>query len=131
MNALEKWVLQEMVEHLEEMEGQVVYGCDLAFKLFEYENYVGSYTCNSYSSNQWIREYWDFLGEEVEEYKYMIGESPNNCFDNPEVFQIQIILSMASRLVSNSDFVEDNWNEEIEFTADVIKKIVSEWKACY
>lgn len=35
MNELEKWVLQEMVKHLEDLEGQVVYGCDLAFKLFK------------------------------------------------------------------------------------------------
>ena len=30
---------------LEDLEGQVVYGCDIAFKIFENENINGSYTC--------------------------------------------------------------------------------------
>lgn len=131
MNELEKWVLQEMVEHLEDLEGQVVYGCDLAFTLFEGENNTGSYTCNAYESRQWIKEYWDYLGEVVEDYEFNYGEVPTNPFKSVEEFQMQIILHMASSLVAESTFVEVNWNEEIELTEETIEQIVSEWKACY
>ena len=127
MNNLQKWIIGEMIEHLQEMEGQVVYGCDLGFRLFENENCNGSYTCNAYESSQWIKEYWDYLGEVVEDYEFDYGELPVNPFDNAEVFQIQIILHMASRLVTESDFVEKNWDAEIEFTSDIIQTIVSEW----
>ena len=130
MNNLQKWIIGEMIEHLQEMEGQVVYGCDLAFRLFENENCNGSYTCNAYESSQWIKEYWDYLGEVVEDYEFDYGELPVNPFDNAEVFQIQIILHMASRLVTESDFVEKNWDAEIEFTSDIIQTIVSEWSEC-
>ena len=130
MNSLEKWVLKEMMWHLEDLEGQVVYGCDLAFKIFEDANYTGSYTCNAYKSNQWIKEYWDYIGEIVEEYKYELGEYPNNCWNNPEGFQVQIILFMASNLVAESAYIEEHWNEEIEFTSDIIEKIVAEWSEC-
>ena len=130
MNNLEKWVIGEMIEHLQKMEGQVVYGCDLAFKMFENENVTGSYTCSSYSSNQWIKEYWDELSEVVEDYEFNYGELPTNPFKNSEVFQMQIILHMASSLVAKSDYIEENWNEEIEMTSDIIEKIVAEWSEC-
>ena len=130
MNNLEKWIIGEMIEHLQKMEGQVVYGCDLAFKMFENENVTGSYTCSSYSSNQWIKEYWDELSEVVEDYEFNYGELPTNPFKNSEVFQMQIILHMASSLVAKSDYIEENWNEEIEMTSDIIEKIVAEWSEC-
>ena len=130
MTNLEKWVLNEMIKHLQEMEGQVVYGCDLAFKLFENANCTGSYTCNAYESREWIREYWHDLGEVVEDYEDNYGELPVNPFNNEEVFQVQIILHLASNLTNYSDFVEWHWNEEIELTKEVIKTIVSEWSKC-
>ena len=127
MNNLQKWIIGEMIKHLQEMEGQVVYGCDLAFKLFENENVTGSYTCNAYESRQWIKEYWDYLGEVVEDYKCNYGELPVNPFDNEEIFQMQIILHMASSLVAESDYIEEHWDEEIEFTKEVIYIIAKEW----
>ena len=131
MNELEKWVMNEMVEHLEEMEGQVVYGCDLAFTLFESENNAGSYTCSAHKSREWIKEYWDYLGEVVEDYEFNYGELPVNPLVNEEAFQLQIIIFLASRLVCESTFIEVNWNDEIELTEETIKQIVSEWIACY
>ena len=130
MNSLEKWVMQEMMWHLEDLEGQVVYGCSLAFRLFESENNTGSYTCSAYKAGRWIKEYWDYLGEVVEDYEFNYGELPVNPFKNSEVFQMQIILYMASSLVAESDYIEEHWDEEIELTADVIKTIVSEWSEC-
>ena len=126
-NKLQQWVLQEMVEHLEDLEGQIVYGCDLAFKLFENENVTGSYTCSSYKANQWIKEYWDYLREVVEDYEFNYGELPVNPFDNAEVFQVQIILHMASSLVTESDYINKHWDVEIEFTSDIINIIAKEW----
>lgn len=131
MNSLEKWVMQEMMWHLEDLEGQVVYGCSLAFRLFESENNTGSYTCSAYKAGRWIKEYWDYLGEVVEDYKFNYGELPVNPLVNEETFQLQIIIFLASRLVCESTFIEVNWNEEIELTEETIKQIVSEWKACY
>ena len=103
MNNLQKWIIGEMIEHLQEMEGQVVYGCDLAFKMFENENVTGSYTCNAYKARWWIKEYWDYLSEVVEDYEFECGELPTNPFKNAEVFQMQIILHMASSLVVSID----------------------------
>ena len=131
MNELEKWVMQEMMWHLENLEGKVVYGCDLAFKIFENENVTGSYTCNACKSREWIKEYWDYLGEVVEDYEFNYRELPVNPLVNEEVFQMEIIRYMASRLADESTFVEVNWNEEIELTEETIEQIVSEWRACY
>lgn len=131
MNELEKWVLQEMVEHLEEMEGQVVYGYDLASILFKSENIDGSFTCSAHKSREWIDEYWDYLGEVVDDYEFNYGDVPINPLVNEEAFQLQIINFLAYKLVVESTFVEVNWDEEIELTEETIEQIVSEWKACY
>ena len=131
MNSLEKWVMQEMMWHLEDLEGQVVYGCGLAFRLFASENNTGSYTCSAYEARRWIKEYWDYLAEVVEDYEFNYGELPVNPLTNEETFQVQIVLFLASRLADKSTFIEVNWNEEIELTEETIKQIVSEWIACY
>ena len=131
MNNLQKWIIGEMIEHLQKMEGQGCYGCDLAFKMFENENVTGSYTCNAYEVGKWIKEYWDELSEVVEDYEFNYGELPTNPFKNSEVFQMQIILHMASSLVAKSDYIEEHWDEKLELTEETIEQIVSEWKACY
>ena len=130
LNRLENWVMQEMLWHLQKMEGQTVYGCDLAFQLFKSENCTGSYTCNAFESREWIKDNWFDLCEIVEEYEYEFGEYPDNCWINPERFQVQIILYMASSLVGKSDYIEEHWNEEIELTEDIIEKVSAEWSEC-
>ena len=130
LNELEKWVLNEMVWHLQEMEGQEVNVCELAFSLFETENINGSYNCSAYDANQWIKAHWFDLSEVVEEYEDEFGEYPANCWTNPEVFQVQIIIYMACQLISNSKFIENYWNEEIRLTKEVINIIAKEWSDC-
>ena len=78
-----------------------------------------------------IKEYWDYLGEVVEDYEFNYGEVPISPFVSEEIFQLQIIIFLASRLADESTFIEINWNEEIELTEETIEQIVSEWKACY
>ena len=130
MNRLEKWIMQEMIEHLQEMEGQGCYGCDLGFKMFENENVTGSYTCNTHEAKMWIKEYLDYLWDVVEDYEFNYGELPVNPFANVEEFQLQIILYMASSLVAESDYIEEHWDEEIELTEETIEQIVAEWSEC-
>lgn len=130
MDSLRNWIINAMIEKLEEMEGQEVYGCDLGYTIFEEANVNGSYTCNAYRAMEWIKEYFSDLGEIVEYIKDNLGEnSVPNVFDKPEPFQVVIMLDCSQYLISCCEFVQDNWNDNMELTAENIKVICGQLEA--
>ena len=68
------------------------------------------------------------MGEIVEE---MQGQGLNapNPFDEPEKFQVCVLLEGAQYLFSKCETVDENWNEEIELTPKIIRKICKELRA--
>ena len=130
MNDLEKWVMNEMIDKMEYMEGLECYLCDLAFVLFEAENINGSYDCSSYRARAWISEYFSELGDVVEEFQSDAGEPTINVFANPEAFQVQMVIFIADRLITTSQFISENWNsDEITLNKEIIDVVITEWKS--
>ena len=127
MNALEKWIVEDMIERLDSVEDLGGYPCDLAYLLYEGDNYNGVITGYAYYSDakEWIEKFWSELKEEMEDYEFNFGEYPNP-FENECAFMVKIILNAASRLITNSEWVQENWNEEVEYTEEVIKQIKAE-----
>ena len=124
---LRNYVIDEMKNHLENMEGLTVYGADLGYAIFESENIDGSYTYSSHEAKEWIKEYFDELGELVEEITAQLGaETIPNVFDNPEAFQVVIMLECSSFLCGRCKTIENAWDEEITLTEEVIKNICKE-----
>lgn len=99
MTKLEKWVLSEMMDKLEDWENREVCLSELAWNLFENENCNGSYWCSYYAAKEWVKEYFDDLGEVV-----------------------------ADRLLGESQYIQDNWDESVILTEEVIKRIKDEWQ---
>lgn len=123
-NEIKEEMKEILNDKLSDYEGTTCYACDLGYKLFETENYNGSYTCNSYEAKEWIKENFEYLGEIVEKIKSQLGaESIPNVFDNPETFQLVIFLEVSSYLIGQCEFINDNWDDEIELTEDNIKII--------
>lgn len=123
MDADFKSWLEEMIsEALDEYKDYPsdVYGCDLAYKLFEGENVNGSVTCSTYEAREFIKEHWDAAGDYHEYMKDNFGEITQNPFDNPEAFQVGMLLEGAQQLLSDSVFVEENWNDSMELNACTI-----------
>lgn len=132
MNELKQWLIEEIKEHLYNYEDCEVYACDLAYTIFEGENIDGSYTCSIYDAKEWIKKYWDDIGEIIEEIKFQLGsEYIPNVFDEPEKFQIVIILEGASFILSQSDYINTYWNDRIKLTKTNIKKIIKGLKNEY
>lgn len=129
---LEQWVLSEMAEHLRYWEGEdrEVYLGDLAFELFDNENATGSYDCSAYRATQWVKEYFDDLGEVVDDMKNEWG-SVANPFDEPEGFQVQVVLFLASRLVWESSTLQeaDEAGTEVTLTDDLVERIAHDWES--
>ncbi len=127
MKTLKAWIIDEMISELKEMEGRTVYGCDLGFSIFESANVDGSYTYSTYEAINWIKKYFDDLGEIVEE-TTAEGLTPPNVFDKPESFMVFIMLECSSYLTGKCKFIEDNWNDEIELNKKNINRICKELK---
>lgn len=130
MNALEEWIIEDMIERLgeiEDLDGYEGYVCDLSWLLYEDDNHsgvIGSYIYYE-DAKKWIHTFWGELKDEVEEYKCGIGEYPNP-FENECAFMVKIVLNAAGRLICESTWVRENWNEEVTYTKDIIKQIKTE-----
>jgi len=127
MKTLRDYIITETIDNLKELEGLEVYGADLAYKIFERANVDGSYTYSTYKAQQWIKSYFDELGEVVDNIEMNLGkDSIPNVFDNPEGFQVVILLEGASYLIGQCKTVEEFWNEEKTLTKRLINKICKE-----
>lgn len=129
MNKLEKWVMGEMIDKLAEFKGVKSCPSDLAYMLFEEDNCNGSYTFSTFEAKQWCIEYFDELGEVVEDYYNEFGVYPSyNVFLFPERFQVEVIIFLASNLVWLSEYVTERIDNDAEFilTDEVIETIAKE-----
>lgn len=128
MANLNDWLKEEVIEKLEELkgEGYSCYPSDLSFRLFETANVDGSYTYSRHDAMDWIKEYFDDLGEVYEEIQEELGEV-KNPFENPEVFQVQVILFKAGDILYESETFS-NLEDETEFTDRLLDTIIAELK---
>jgi hypothetical protein len=131
LNALERDVLERMIDALDDMEGRDGYVSDLAFTLFEGENIDGSMTYSTYKAEQWIAEHFHDLADVVDDMAADWDITPNP-FSNPEKFMVQVVLYLAEQLVYKSDYLLRGRDEEeidaITYDAETIALIRREWE---
>ena len=127
MKTFKELVIEELKQKLEDYEGADVYGGDMAYTLLEEYDYSHSYTYNTKESKDMISIYFDELGDIYNNYLFNYGkEGAINPFENPEEFIVIMLLEKASELLSNCEFVFNNWNNEVELTEENIKTIKNE-----
>lgn len=127
-NSIKNEVIEELQEKLNEYEDTKSYGCDLGYTLFEGYNMDGTITYNRYRAEMWIKNNWDNFGEILEELRFQFDSDyfkdiAMNIWDNPEKFMVIVYLEVASYLLSQCPFVDENWNKEIILTSDNIELI--------
>ena len=126
---LKNYVIDAMIDELGCMDGMTIYGCDLGYAIFSEANCNGSYTCNTQESIEWIGKYFSELGPVVEDTIANIGENIfPNPFNNPEAFQVAIMLEVSSQLIAQCSSTMKNWDEGIELTKETIETIIKELK---
>lgn len=126
MDTLKNFVIDAMIDELNEMEDREIYGADLGYEIFSEANCNGSYTCDAQESIDWIGKYFSEIGDVVESIEFNLGKgSVCNCFNEPEKFQVQIMLEVSSYLCNQCALVNVNWNNEIKLTEKNIKLITS------
>lgn len=131
LNDLEKDVLKQMIDHLDDLEGRDGYVSELAFTLFEGANMDGTLTYNTYEAEQWITEHFHDLADVVEDMAAEWDITPNP-FNNPESFMVQVALYLAEQLVYKSDYLLRGRDEEeidaITYDEETIALIRREWE---
>ena len=128
LNKLELYVKDLLLDELENHYDITQYGCDIAYQLLESYNIDGTITYSTYKAKEWLKEYFDNLDEVVEEYHFQTGELLNP-FENVERFMVIIVMEIAQGLLSRTNFINDNWNDEITLDKNTIKTITSELNA--
>lgn len=120
-NTIEQ-IKSDIKDRLRDYAGVKVYGCDLAYKLFEGENVNGSVFCNTYKTKEYIKNNFDLFGDFLEHYKDNFGEYLNP-FAEPEKVHVCFLLEAVQCILSKCEFVKENWNDEFELTDEVISDI--------
>lgn len=114
------------IDELNDRLGNNFYSCDLAHELTESINIDGSYTYSTYLAKQYIKEWFDEAGEI---YQYQIdnyGQALYNPFEEPEKFHVCMIIEGVSALLNSCEFIQENWNDEIELTEENVNTIIEQ-----
>lgn len=128
-NKIKDFVKDIVIEQLYNCKDNSFYGCDLGYGLLEGYNIDGVYFYNNYKATEFIKENFEDFGEIVEEVTFQLGsENIPNIFEEPDKFCVVCFLEVASYILGKCKFVDDNWNNEIELTEEVIKTIENELK---
>lgn len=129
-NNVTNYVIDCIVDRIDDWEDITVYPCDFGWQLFEQENSNGSATFNAEEAKEWIKQYFDTLGGVAENIIFGIGaDFLANPFVEPEKFMVQIMLEVSSMLVGQCEIMDQNWNDELELTEEVIKTFKSQLEA--
>lgn len=114
---------EKILYELENYEGQTVYACDLGYKLTEDINANGSFTYSRELAKDYLKEWWDEASDYWEFEQLQFGEHIHNPFDNPEAYIVCMVIEGVNGLLSKCPLIEDNWNDEIELTDDVVSTL--------
>ena len=115
-------------EKLYYMEGENIYGCDLASRIYGSDNTNGVFILGTEDAKRFIGEHFAVAADTVDYFEEMMGcEIYNpNPFKSPEAFTVYMEIYGVETQLNKSALVLDNWDEEITFTPEVIAQIKKE-----
>ncbi len=113
-----------ITDNLENYFEQSICGCDLGYTITEGINIDGSCTYSTYKAKEYIKFWWN----DASDYFQYFGENLYNPFEQPEAFMVCMVIEGVNSLLSQSSFINKNWNNKIELTEKNIKRIIREIK---
>ncbi len=123
LESLTEYCKEFIKDHIDGYTGQMVYGCDLGYKITDGINADGSCTYSTYMAKQYLKEWWDDAADYFEYEKDNFGEN-HNPFENPEAFMVCMVIEGVNQLLSGYfDARCDMWNESFELTQDIADDI--------
>lgn len=116
-----------ILDNLENYEGNNVYMCDLSIELTEGMCADGTFTYSTAKAEQYLIEWIGEAGEFFDYEKANFGQN-TNPFSNVELFLVRMVSEGVRAILSQCPTVtsDENWNSEMELTAELIQKIKDE-----
>ena len=130
-NSIKEYVINQLLNKLDDYEDTECYGADLGYTLYEGENIDGVIFYSTYESKEWIKKYFEDLDEIIEELNFQFGAdymSKFNPFSEPDKFVLIVVMEVASYLIGQCKTVEKNWNNNFKLTKNKINAIKRELK---
>lgn len=124
------YAIDYIMDNLPDYEGNNVCGAELADLLMQGPRADGSLTYSTAEAIEWVKQYFDDLGDVVEELKYSVGaDYIPNVFINPELFMVICIEEVVSRVLSKCEYIDTNWDNDFELTQEIINAITQQAEA--
>lgn len=120
----ERDVYDHIYVRLWDFEGFDTYPCDLTHELTLNENYNGCWIGDQKTALEFIcNNPWQ--ASETFDYCQDL-DMRVNPFDNPAAYTFYMLYYGVDKLLSESEYLTENWNEQITLTPDVIETITKE-----
>ena len=128
---MENYVIDLLLEELENYEDVEVYASELAYTLLESYNMDGSITYNTYEAKEWIKENYDDIYDYTEEISFKFGEETKNkiyfeALENPEKFMVIICIEKAIEILGQFITIDKNWDDKILLDKKMIETLKKE-----
>lgn len=123
METLLEYCKNYIIDHIDNYEGTMHYACDFPMTITEGPNCDGSLTYSTDNAIEFLREWWWDCGEYWKYEKFNFGENYHNPFENPEAYMVCMVIEGCNSILSRCPVIEENWNDKIEITEEVIKQI--------
>lgn len=118
-NAWFEDIKANLIERLEEREGETSYTCDIGYMLTENENANGSWYCSAYKAREEVFGHHEEFGA-ITEYMADNLEITTNCLLEPELFHCQAMITLYEQLFL---VAADDIDGETEITPEFIAQI--------
>ena len=126
MESFEEYCKDFIRENLNIIEGRTVYASELGLTLTNWMNLDGTATYDRAQAIEYIKEWWYEAADVYDYIKFSCGEVFQNPFDNPEAWMVIMITEGINSLLFECEIIQENWNEEILLTEEIISKINEE-----
>jgi len=114
-------------DRLDEMEGMTVVGADMASEVTMPDNMDGCFVIYTDAAKDFISHYFNEAGETFEYFKSVYGNDWNeNPFEDPSKFTFFMEEYGVETLLNDIPVINDNWDEDIELTPEIIAQIKHE-----
>ena len=111
-------------DHINDFEGETPYACDFCMTITEAPNSDGTLTYSTEQAKEYLKEWWNDCADYFQYEKDSFGENLHNPFENPEAFMVCMVIEGCNAILSRCPIIEENWNERIELTEEVISEIL-------
>ena len=123
MENFKEYCKDYILEHLNDYEGQSVYGSEVGYTITQSPNVDGTLTYSREDAKEYLREWWDECAAYWNYEKDNFGEHFHNPFDEPEAYMVCMVIEGVNAILANEPHIEESWNDELELTEEVIEDI--------